>query len=138
MTDQGTQETYLLTEAAALQELREITAEFPEFCYTDSATYHEHGNVCRYADADGQPSCLIGRLIHRVLGPEAFELLRNREGLGGFTVGDHNWPAAIEFESSRLRMLLRLVQARQDSGLAWGKILDEVLLIAIDRNIHQY
>lgn len=109
--------TWVLAMAAA-----EIAVEGEDFIYKyDDRAIYSDGSVgdaaCSYYEADGTPSCLVGRILHNagLINPVTF----NREGasagqvvdsLGGFT------PEA--------RAVLNRLQAWQDEGKTWGEALE--------------
>lgn len=88
-----------------------------------------HHNSCRYADYDGNPSCIVGEVIHEI-DPELFKEIAEYFNIEGFQVIvamglRMNLPGS----AARLPSLfheLDEAQRRQDAGATWGQARREV------------
>lgn len=88
---------------------QEIVAEFGE----DYVYEHDVQGFCHY-QRDGQPSCLVGRIFHRL--GVSIGLLEKLEGTGPGSLFHHEeWEAGDGVVN-----FLANLQLNQDSGHTWG------------------
>lgn len=82
------------------------------------------GTTCVYADENGEPSCLIGMVIHK-LDPEAFKALAIEERAIGSTVLGASAasvvPQYLDVDRDILEGL-RKIQDDQDNRMTYGNI----------------
>jgi hypothetical protein len=117
--------TTLDTETVAA-ELRKLAAEQPDFIYHDSEIYKDDG-VCRYTDYEGNPSCIVGHVVKRVLGDEALAKLHSlEESVGEFGVRSTYWPDEFGGDDATLTLLVE-TQNKQDGGLPWKEAVNAAL-----------
>lgn len=102
-----------LTAEAALTLLREVVAEKPDFVY--EPVQIDIGDVarCLYV-RNGQPSCVIGQMLHRAGWPIGIIGQYERRAIGAF-------PETIV--THKAAYLLSGAQGIQDSGLPWSAAL---------------
>lgn len=94
------------------------------------------GLECYYTDPEGNPSCIVGVLLKDVA-PSTLNRLHQYEWDGGYepncvAVPDISHMKLVRgvdlyeiFEPEAVDMLIR-VQKKQDSGMSWGKAVDQV------------
>lgn len=102
--------------------LREIIRGNEEFVYRD--TSKGDWSQCVY-QKDGEPSCLVGHLLHRL--GVTVEMLSDFDGWGYCAVTailDLRAQGLMEFDQ-RSELLLSLVQRKQDNGITWGAALED-------------
>lgn len=124
-----------LTRAEVRELLREIVAEFPPgYTYEQVPCFLDGTGVtgCIYT-VEGQPSCLVGQLLHRlgVQVPEVDQmhpidlLLRNQRAyLKGLFADD-------------VILYLGDVQRYQDSGASWSECLEIAERRVVPKNINR-
>lgn len=102
-----------------------------DFVYDAKGLFPEDGDyvACRYADGDGNPSCIVGEVIYEI-DPELFKEIAEDFNFEGFRV--------IVATSQRINLLgsaaqlpslfheLDDAQRKQDSGATWGQVREEV------------
>lgn len=123
----------VFTKTAVLQTLEEIVAETgPDFVYqwrNDGGI----GSSCTYADSEGEPSCIVGRVIAK-LDPELFKAVAEAEERKGSSWSVSAFPDD-EFgtkvcgvptlpASDEVRRILRAAQSTQDGGRPYGEALE--------------
>jgi len=94
---------------------------------------------CRYFDASGQPSCIVGHALSQWgVAPFGFEEMLNGSGVGNLfaehvlvdaerAMSDLAARAMSDLEASPAYRTLRSAQQRQDSDVPWGAVLEEAL-----------
>lgn len=122
--------------------LRRISNEVG-YEYTYEAPWYEdaYGELvqaleCYYSHRDGNPSCIVGALLHDVA-PSTLKRLHQYEW---DTLYEPNCVSVLDishrklvdgvdlyeiFEPEAVDMLIR-VQKKQDSGVSWGEAVDQV------------
>jgi hypothetical protein len=111
-----------VTDEQVTEVIRAIVAEFGE----DYVYPRFEGDGCWYV-WDGKPSCLIGRVLHR-LGAD-IEALKSCDDLGGF---QEEILVMVDIDMSDLTLTaLRYAQSQQDQRHSWGEAL-RVYLRAIE------
>lgn len=109
-----------------------------DFIYQQVVRYHEPLGreipQCVYADDEGQPSCLVGHVIHR-LDPEAFETLARRERSEGGDIADSlrlRGHLPQDFWTDDAEAAMVYAQDVQDSGDTWSEALHAAENLAAD------
>jgi hypothetical protein len=126
-------DTIRLTEAQVRQHLTDLANERPDYVYhNDPANHDELGASalvkCLY-QRDGEPSCIVGHVVHRVHGyvPTDWDYLRRSDlldaGSGGQSelIADIIERGYLEVDTPRAASLLIHAQAAQDDSNTWGK-----------------
>ena len=116
------------TNRQVAEAIERIVLKFGEdYVYPDSERVD---GDCRYASADGSPSCLVGHVIHE-LSPEWFEELRRAEATSAPRIGSSSGSFAVPdipgiagTISRRATAALTVAQSLQDCGRAWGWALE--------------
>lgn len=118
----------MITGEQVLEALKEVVAGKEKYYYKDTHT------SCKYADADGNPSCVVGHAIFK-LDPDLFQKIKQIEAKeGSFPITRLlNWYAEeIGTDSDGLlpisvvaAELLEYAQFSQDGGHSWGTALEE-------------
>ena len=102
-----------------------------DFVYDTDELFPDEGDYrsCRYADDDGNPSCIVGEVIYEI-DPELFKEIAEDFNTDRFRV--------IVATSQRINLLgsaarltslfheLDEAQRKQDTGVAWGQVREEV------------
>lgn len=105
------------TKEEVMTALREVVAEKgSEYVYPE--------RVCRYAKVTGEPSCIVGHVIHK-LDPEAFNKIAIAEAEGSATVDELvalEWIPS-DFWDSQAEDALCTAQLLQDMYRTWGEAL---------------
>ena len=105
----------------------EISKTGEDYVYLTGERGGDEAPVCRYYEEDGSPSCLIGRMLdsNGVISydwtgrdhsnfVDARELVQNHLKVGTFTYD--------------AMLFMRKLQYFQDTGVAWGKALQQTCL----------
>lgn len=105
-----------LTYTRTLQLLREVIAEKGEDFVYEPFVDEDGFSMCRYV-VQGQPSCLVGHVLHRA-GISLTELAGVEDTTPNSSDGPwEDWGTAAALD------LLAEVQEKQDQGVAWGEAL---------------
>lgn len=75
---------------------------------------------CVYVNADGTPSCIVGRVMHRLYGDEALDKLSRIEGT---TPRTGAFLAIFPDLTDDISMALYMAQVEQDNEKTWGEAL---------------
>ena len=98
-----------------------------DFVYDAKGLFPEDGNyvACRYADGDGNPSCIVGEVIYEI-DPGLFKEVAEKWNSAAFRV---IVSTSLPGSAARLTSLfheLNDAQRKQDSGATWGQAREEV------------
>ena len=98
-----------------------------DFVYDAKGLFPEDGNyvACRYADGDGNPSCIVGEVIYEI-DPGLFKEVAEKWNSAAFRV---IVSTSLPGSAARLTSLfheLDEAQRKQDTGVAWGQAREEV------------
>ena len=98
-----------------------------DFVYDAKGLFPEDGNyvACRYADGDGNPSCIVGEVIYEI-DPGLFKEVAEKWNSAAFRV---IVSTSLPGSAARLTSLfheLDEAQRKQDTGVAWGQVREEV------------
>lgn len=96
----------------------------------ENYVYENETESCRYFDASGQPSCIVGHALSQWgVAPFRFNETLNGSGVGNLfrehVIADPQ--RDFDFKGSQAYRTLRLAQRRQDSGTSWGRVLEQAL-----------
>jgi hypothetical protein len=88
------------------------------------------GDMCRYIDFDGNPSCLVGQIVYDYFGEREFKKLARVEGESAIKAID-----TLELPiSPEAAIVLTHAQEQQDYGVEYGRVL-EILEEEVRENI---
>lgn len=110
----------LLTGPRALELLREVVAEQPDFVY-ERVPVEDLGPSCLY-QFDGKPSCIVGQV-----------LFRHGWSIGELAALDARRPLPAahclpsKLVDSDARAILNEAQGFQDSGVPWRSVLQAIV-----------
>jgi hypothetical protein len=113
----------------------EVRTEGPQFIYKKDERVDENGDMqginCRYVE-DGNPSCLVGRVLFRAGVPiEAISALDTQfEGISE-SIQDAKFPDDVNLTLDA-REVLQAAQTSQDAGQTWGEALRAALSVDTD------
>ena len=121
---------YKFSMADVIKAMQEVVDEQGE-----DYEYESIGGACYYGDRDGNPSCIVGHVIHK-LDPEAFDhvvkierewdscaakgLTRVADGAG---LSESNRYLPEDFWDANTAFVLQAAQGAQDLGSPWGSVL---------------
>ncbi len=105
-----------ITKDRALELLREIVAEYGEDWVYAS---RDDGTTCTYT-RQGQPSCLIGHVLHRAGVPIEHLATLDRGDTPSIGTTTVDWGIEITPDARRV---LGVAQHAQDDGSSWGTAL---------------
>jgi hypothetical protein len=113
----------------------EVRTEGPQFVYKRDERVDENGDMqginCRYVE-DGNPSCLVGRVLFRAGVPiEAIHNLDTQWNGMSESIGDAKFPDDVNLTLDA-REVLQAAQTSQDAGQTWGEALRSALSVDTD------
>ena len=131
---------YYLTEKDAADILNEVIQGKNDFVYETPGYYEEdetgakvwRDTDCTYSDPDGNPSCIVGHVMYKVLPEALWQALVQDEwsGSGGgpvcISASHHDLICAV-FEEDAVKVLGD-AQVFQDGGATWGNSVREAMV----------
>lgn len=106
-----------MTASDLIRAVREEAAADPDRVYEGPSQ-----TTCEYADANGNPLCLIGHALARLAWLDRIPEVGNAAAISGILTDD--WRETMKSTSTQ-RAWLHYVQKSQDARQSWGQAVDE-------------